>query len=154
MIRIRLYTATPVLGLAAMLGTTSATPPAATTALAATALRAHDSSDAAHTPASQPAPPTCPAQYVCGYTGPNYTGKAGFLIGNNSDLTGPGSIWEQVDSIYNNGAVCEVWMYRWKNYVADGHVVGFRINTGFTNLETQAPGLYHHTWSNHWCSNI
>ncbi len=126
---------------------------AATAAAPATATLTAHGGPAASTPTAQPAPPSCPSQYVCGYTGPNYTGSIGVLISDNPDLTGPGSIWENVDSIYNNGAQCEVWMYRAKNYAEDGHVVGFKMQTGFKNLQTQAPGLYHHTWSNHWCTN-
>jgi hypothetical protein len=151
--RIRLPVAVTVLGLAGMLGIATITP--ATAAVTAATHVAYSSSAAAtYIATAQPAPPSCPAQYVCGYTGPNYTGSMGALIGNNADLTGPGSIWQNVDSIYNNGVQCEVWMYRWKNYVGDGHVVGFRMQTGFKNLQTQAPGIYHHTWSNHWCTNI
>lgn len=123
---------------------------AASSAVAPVTIRA---SAATYTPTAQPAPPSCPYQYVCGYTGPNYTGSMGALIGNNADLTQYPVPWEHVDSIYNNGVQCEVWMYRWKNYVANGHDVGFRMQTGFTNLKTQAPGLYDHTWSNHWCTN-
>lgn len=149
--RIRLLLAATTLGLVGMLGI--ATTPAATAAETAATHATYSSSAATYIPTAQPAPPSCPSQYVCGYTGPNYTGSIGVLIQDNPDLTGSGSIWENVDSIYNNGAQCEVWMYRWKNYVADGHVVGFKMQTGFKNLQTQAPGLYHHTWSNHWCTN-
>jgi Peptidase inhibitor family I36 len=151
--RIFALAAVAALGLVGTAGV-SAAPPAATAAVSpATATTTHTASAATYIPAAQPAPPSCPPQYVCGYTGPNYTGQEGVLIEDNPDLTLYPIPWEHVDSIYNNGVQCEVWMYRWKNYLKDGHVVGFKMQTGFKNLQTQAPGLYHHTWSNHWCTN-
>lgn len=104
-------------------------------------------------PAVPAAPNNCPSQYVCGYTGTNYTGTRGALISDNPDLTQFPTPWEHVKSIWNSG-VCEVWMYRWKNYDSahNNYYRGFPSGTGLADLATQAPRLENHTWSNHFCT--
>ena len=98
-----------------------------------------------------PAPHGCPLTYVCGYTGPNYTGSMGKLQYDNSDLNVPGDIWNNVASIYNNGAHDNVIVYRGENYSSDGgHEACLYRQTGFPNMQSQLPGLYHHIWSNFW----
>jgi hypothetical protein len=93
---------------------------------------------------------------VCGWTGDNYTGTMGALLQNNTTL--PTIPWHEIDSVYNNGAPCtiytagNVWIYRGTDYDSDGgHVAEIHPGTGFPDMQTELPGLWHHVYSNHWC---
>jgi Peptidase inhibitor family I36 len=113
----------------------------------------HKSADNSRAPvAHAAAPDNCPLGYVCGYTEGYPNGFCGELQGNNTDLNHSGDCWNNVYSVYNNGAVCNVFLYRGENYSSDGgHEVNLFLHTGLY-LKTAAPGLYHHIWSNHWCT--
>jgi Peptidase inhibitor family I36 len=99
----------------------------------------------------------CPYFQVCGWTGNNYTGTMGALLQNNTSL--PPIPWHEINSVYNNGAPCtiytagNVWIYRGTNYDSDGgHVAEIHPGTGFPDMQKELPGLWHHVYSNHWCS--
>jgi hypothetical protein len=97
------------------------------------------------------APANCPHGATCGYRGTSYAGLCGILYGSNLDLNVPGDCWNNVDSVYNNGNFCDDFLIRGENWDDDGgHYVDLYQYTGLVNLATQAPGLYHHIWSNLW----
>lgn len=120
-------------------------------AAAATARTVMNRSTVTTAPKVSAAPSRCPLGDLCGYTGPNYTGSVGQLAGDNPDLNVPGDIWNNVASIYNNGAHDNAIVYRGENYSSDGgHEACLYRQTGFPNMQSQLPGLYHHIWSNFW----
>lgn len=133
--------------------TTTTSAARATTAKTATAKSVSTTAQKAAT-----APDNCPKGDLCGYTGANYVGNTathteGELAGSNADLNEANSIWNQVDSIYNNGRTDHVQVFRGENYNSDGgHVACLNLGTGFNNMQAQLPGLYHHIWSNKWGS--
>jgi hypothetical protein len=142
-------------GLAAAVPSLAAT--TTTSATRATAAKAPTARSTATTAQKAATPPdNCPKGDLCGYTGANYVGNTathteGELAGNNADLNQPNSIWNQVDSIYNNGRTDNVKVFRGENYNSDGgHVACLDLGTGFNNMNAQLPGLYHHIWSNEW----
>lgn len=103
------------------------------------------------TPKASPAPTNCPLHDLCGYTAPNYKGSEGKLAMDNRNLNVPGDVWNNVASIYNNGATYNVIVFRGENYSSDGgHEACLYKQTGFPNMQSQLPGLYHHIWSNFW----
>jgi hypothetical protein len=103
------------------------------------------------TPARPDAPDNCPHGATCGYLGASYFFLCGIVYGSNPDLNVPGDCWNNVDSVYNNGNYCDDFLYRYEDYnLDDGHWVDLYQYTGLANLATQAPGLYHHIWSNMW----
>jgi len=123
----------------------------AAAATAGTAGTAMDRLTVATAQKASAAPSGCRLGYLCGYTGPNYTGSLGKLFEDNRDLNVPGDIWNNVASIYNNGAHDNVIVYRGENYSSDGgHEACLYRQTGFPNMKSQLPGLYHHIWSNFW----
>jgi hypothetical protein len=95
------------------------------------------------------APSNCPAGALCGYTGANYTGSEGKLFGDNPDLNVSGDVWNNVDSIYNNGNSDNAVVYRDENYTGV-HLACLYRGTGFPNMQSRLPDLYHHIWSNFW----
>jgi hypothetical protein len=133
-----------------ILAATGATASAAHVA-ASTATSVVSRSTVTTMPKVSAAPSTCPAGALCGYTGANYTGREGELFGDNPDLNVPGDVWNNVASIYNNGQHDNVVVYRGENYSSDGgHQACLYRQTGFPNMGSQLPGLYHHIWSNFW----
>jgi Peptidase inhibitor family I36 len=106
--------------------------------------------------ATAKAPSNCPLGCLCGYTRPNYVGSMaafteGCLQGDNLDLNVPGDVWNNVASIFNNGAYDNVKVYRNTDYShAGGHWACLYKGTGFANMQSQLPGIYHHLWSNYW----
>jgi hypothetical protein len=139
-----------VLGLVLAAASLTVVVPAATATAATT--------NAPGTPAAvaSAAPANCPLHCLCGYTNPSYVGSIaagteGCLEGDNTDLNVPGDVWNNVASIYNNGASDNVIVYRGEDYSSDGgHEACFYRQTGFPDMQSQLPGLYHHIWSNFW----
>lgn len=130
----------------------AAASPATVSTVAAHAVASHRASAASPDIAGvTAAAPNCPLGYVCGWTGLNYTGTRGALFENNETL--PTIPWHEIQSVYNNGAQCNVWIYRGTDYNTDGgHVAMLYRQTGFYDMPEQLPGLVDHVYSNHWCS--
>jgi hypothetical protein len=147
--RIHLIAAATMVGLAgATLGLTATAPAhAATTSVTASRLTAK--------PAG--APTTCPAGYVCGYTGENYTGREGMLEGDNPNLAVSGDVWENIESVFNHGNSCNVVLYTDTGYNPDGggwflnRYIPNTTNTGgLPDIASVNEGLWHHVYSNFW----
>lgn len=133
------------------LSTTGASAVTTTHAAATVATSSSNRSTATTALAASAAPSSCPLGALCGYTGANYTGSEGKLFGDNPNLNVAGDVWNNVASIYNNGQSDNVVVYRGENYSSDGgHEACLYRQTGFPNMQSQLPGLYHHIWSNFW----
>lgn len=147
--RIRSMVAGLALAGATALGGTAVT---ASGALAATTPATQANHVGHATPIASAAPAGCPSGATCGWTGENYTGKIGILYGNNRDLTKYAAVWDHVESVYNNGKYCTVWLYHWKNYNGSGGWEYLARGVGLRDIASVGEGLWHHTWSNHWCN--
>lgn len=127
-------------------------------AIAATAAPPHASTSTVTTTAREAtaAPANCPAGDLCGYTSPNYVGSVaagteGELAGNNLNLNVANDVWNRVASIYNHGRTDNVRVYRGENY--SSNTACLYKGTGFPNMASQLPNLYHHIWSNLWITS-
>jgi hypothetical protein len=102
-------------------------------------------------PADPAATPVCPRGDLCGWTGKNYSGTRGALEEDNTAL--PTIPWHEVQSVWNDGRHCSVWLYRGTGFNGEGgQVMELLRRTGYTNMLKSAPGLYKHVYSNHWCT--
>jgi hypothetical protein len=154
--RSRLRAVVAALGLAGcMLGLATTPAFAATTSAAVSPAKAASHAHAAPAvpsarlaPAAAPA--NCPAGATCGYTGENYTGSEGILYGDNSNLTGSGSIWESIESVWNHGNSCNVVLYHNTGYNPDSGSYTLNRGHGLADIASVNEGLWHHTYSNLW----
>jgi len=102
-------------------------------------------------PADPAATPVCLRGDVCSWTGKNYSGTRGALEENNPAL--PTIPWHEVQSVWNDGRHCRVWLYRRTDFNSEGgHVAEVLRRTGYTNMLKSAPGPYKHVYSSHWCA--
>jgi hypothetical protein len=102
-------------------------------------------------PPAPVAAPACPRGDVCGWTRKNYSGTRGALEETNTTL--PAIPWHQIQSLWNNGRYCSVWMYRGADFNSEaGHVVRLLRHTGYNDMLKSVPGLYKHVYSDHWCT--
>jgi hypothetical protein len=74
----------------------------------------------------------------------------GRLFGNNRNLTGRGSIWQRVESVWNNGQHCNAVLYHDTNYNPAGGLYVLNRGHGLPNIATVHEGLWHHVYSNLW----
>ncbi|WP_320069109.1 peptidase inhibitor family I36 protein [Micromonospora sp. RTGN7] len=87
----------------------------------------------------------CPSGATCSYPTTNWGGAPGPVYGDNSDLTGYYK-WTHSESIYNNGASCNVTIY--SGIGRGGTAYPLNRGTGWKTISGSK--IWHHAYSNKW----
>jgi Peptidase inhibitor family I36 len=87
----------------------------------------------------------CPRGATCGYTATNWVGTAYDVYADNRDLTMFAG-FRYAESIYNNGASCNVYIYSERNH--QGARYPLNRGTGWRSLAGSA--IKDHAFSNKW----
>ncbi|MFC5721030.1 peptidase inhibitor family I36 protein [Streptomyces gamaensis] len=117
-------------------------------AVAAPAAEAGQSAPRTSAASTQAAPGDCPRQYLCAYPQNNYGGGAGPVKDNNTDLRKYPK-FRHVQSLFNNGTRCGVYLFSQPNYGGVKHSLA--RGDGYPNLNNIPEYRTTGVQSNRWC---